>query len=180
MPRSSHAATRARSVARRQLMQALYQWDLSGTGLHEIRGQFLESEDFSRIDKDYFVLLFNQVSKDVAEVDNNFGEFLDRPVGQLDPVERAILRIATWELLYQPDLPYRVVINEALELTRRYCDEDAVGFVNGVLDSAASKVYPQGIPAIGSAELAEEIEGPDDLDDIDDELDDFGPDKELT
>ena len=81
----------ARARARRFAMQALYQWDLSGTGLHDIRRQFLETEDFSRADKDYFILLFNQVSKDVEAVDKNLGEHMDRPVTQLDPVERAIL-----------------------------------------------------------------------------------------
>ena len=140
----------ARARSRRLAMQALYQWDLSGTGLHEIRGQFLESEDFSRIDKDYFVLLFNQVSKDVAEVDNNFGEFLDRPVGQLDPVERAILRIATWELLYQPDLPYRVVINEAVQLAKKFGAEQGHTYVNGVLDKLAQKLRPGEYSKTGS------------------------------
>ena len=146
MTNPHHARTRARRLA----MQALYQWDLSGTGTHEIRGQFLESEDFSRIDRDYFVLLFNQVSKDVAEVDNNYVEFLDRPVVQLDPVERAILRIATWELLNQPDLPYRVAINEAVQLARKFGAEQGHTYVNGVLDKLAQKLRPGEYSKTGS------------------------------
>lgn len=121
-------------------MQALYQWDLSGTGLHDIRGQFLESEDIARVDKDYFVLLFNQVTKDVEDIDNNLVGYLDRPVGQLDPVERAILRIATWELLNQSDVPYRVVINEAVQLAKKFGAEQGHSYVNGVLDKLAQKL----------------------------------------
>ena len=130
----------ARARARRFAMQALYQWDLSGTGLHDIRRQFLETEDFSRADKDYFVLLFNQVSKDVEAVDKNLGEHMDRPVTQLDPVERAILRIAAWELMSQLDVPYRVVINEAVQLCKKFGAEQGHTFVNGVLDKLAHKL----------------------------------------
>jgi N utilization substance protein B len=132
--------THARARARRFAMQALYQWDLSGTGLHDIRRQFLEAEDFSRADKDYFVLLFNQVSKDVEVVDKNIGEYIGRPVVQLDPVERAILRIATWELMNQPDVPFRVVINEAVQLCKKFGAEQGHTFVNGVLDKLAHKL----------------------------------------
>jgi N utilization substance protein B len=132
--------THARARARRFAMQALYQWDLSGTGLHDIRRQFLESEDFSRADKDYFILLFNQVSKDVEIVDKHLGEYMDRPVDQLDPVERAILRIAAWELMTQLDVPYRVVINEAVQLCKKFGAEQGHTFVNGVLDKLARKL----------------------------------------
>lgn len=132
--------THTRARARRFAMQALYQWDLSGTGLHDIRRQFLESEDFSRADKDYFILLFNQVSKDVEIVDKHLGEYMDRPVDQLDPVERAILRIAAWELMTQLDVPYRVVINEAVQLCKKFGAEQGHTFVNGVLDKLARKL----------------------------------------
>jgi N utilization substance protein B len=127
----------ARARSRRLAMQALYQWDLSGTGLHEIRDQFLESEDIARVDKDYFIELFNLVSKNVEAIDNNISAYLDRPIGQLDPVERAILRIATWELMSRVDVPYRVVINEAVQLCKKFGAEQGHTFVNGVLDKLA-------------------------------------------
>ena len=127
----------ARARARRFAMQALYQWDMSGTALHDIRNQFLESEDFSRTDRDYFIELFNNVTKQVEIIDDNLVKFLDRPLSRLDPVERAILRIAVYELLSRPDIPYRVVINEAVQLAKKFGAEQGHAFVNGVLDRAA-------------------------------------------
>lgn len=97
---------------------------------------------------------------------------------RLGVLEKAILTMGVAELVHCPDVPVRVAINEALELTRRYCDEDAVGFVNGVLDAAAGKVYPQGIPKVDGGALVEEPDDPDEPGDGDD-LDDFGPDEEL-
>jgi N utilization substance protein B len=130
----------ARARARRFAMQALYQWDLSGTGLHDIRSQFLEAEDFARADKDYFIELFNHVTKNVEDIDKNISEYLDRPIGQLDPVERAILRIATWELMHLLDVPYRVAINEAVQLCKKFGAEQGHTFVNGVLDKLAQQL----------------------------------------
>jgi len=130
---SAHARARARRFA----LQALYQWDLSGTALHDIRNQFLESEDFSKTDQDYFIELFNNVTKEVDIIDNNISKYSDCPLPRLDPVERAILRIAFYELVYRPDIPYRVVINEAVQLTRKFGAEQGHAFVNGVLDKAA-------------------------------------------
>jgi N utilization substance protein B len=133
MPVSAHARARARRYA----LQALYQWDLSGTALHDIRNQFLESEDFSKTDKDYFIELFNNITKDIENIDNNLTKYLDRPLPRLDPVERAILRIAVYELLARPEIPYRVVINEAVQLTKKFGAEQGHAYVNGVLDKAA-------------------------------------------
>jgi len=127
----------ARARARRFALQALYQWDLSGTALHDIRNQFLESEDFSKTDKDYFIELFNNVTKNIENIDNNIANYIDRPLARLDPVERAILRIAMYELLYRPDIAYRVVLNEAVQLTKKFGAEQGHTFVNGVLDKAA-------------------------------------------
>jgi N utilization substance protein B len=131
------ASPHARARARRFALQALYQWDLSGTALHDIRNQFLESEDFSKTDKDYFIELFNNVTKNIESIDNNIAEYIDRPLARLDPVERAILRIALYELVHRLDIPYRVVINEAVQLTKKFGAEQGHAFVNGVLDKAA-------------------------------------------
>jgi len=121
-------------------MQALYQWDLSGTDLPVIRKQFLETEDFSRADRSYFTELLKIVPKNIDIIDKNISEFIDRPLQQLDPVERAILRLAMGELLYRIDIPYRVSINEAVQLARKFGAEQGHAFVNGVLDKAAHKL----------------------------------------
>jgi N utilization substance protein B len=130
----------ARARARRYAMQALYQWDLSGSDLPLIRRQFLETEDFSRADKHYFIKLLTDVPRQVDVVDKNIVDYTDRPLEQLDPVERAILRIAVYELLFRPDIPYRVCINEAVQLARKFGAEQGHAFVNGVLDKAAHKL----------------------------------------
>ena len=129
-----------RARARRYAMQALYQWDLSGTDLPLIRRQFLEAEDFSRADKRYFIELLSEAPKRIDIIDENISEYIDRPLEQLDPVERAVLRLATYELLYRLDIPYRVTINEAVQLTKKFGAEQGHAFVNGVLDKAAHKL----------------------------------------
>ena len=129
-----------RARARRYAMQALYQWDLSGTDLPLIRRQFLEAEDFSRADQKYFIELLSEAPKRIDVIDENISGFIDRPLGQLDPVERAVLRLATYELLFRLDIPYRVTINEAVQLTKKFGAEQGHAFVNGVLDKAAHKL----------------------------------------
>ena len=129
-----------RARARRYAMQALYQWDLSGSDLPLIRRQFLEAEDFSRTDTKYFIELLSEAPKNIDIIDKNISEFIDRPFEQLDPVERAVLRLATYELLYRLDIPYRVSINEAVQLTKKFGAEQGHAFVNGVLDKVAHKL----------------------------------------
>ena len=130
----------ARARARRYAMQALYQWDLSGTDLPLIREQFLVNEDFSRTDQPYFMELLSELPARADVVDASIAEFIDRPLAQLDPVERAILRIGVYELQQRIDIPYRVVINEAVQLAKKFGAEQGHAFVNGVLDRAASKL----------------------------------------
>ena len=129
-----------RARARRYAMQALYQWDLSGTDLPLIRRQFLESEDFSKADTNYFIELLSEAPKKIDIIDENIAQYIDRPLERLDPVERAVLRLATYELLYRLDIPYKVSINEAVQLTRKFGAEQGHAFVNGVLDKVAHKL----------------------------------------
>jgi len=131
-----------RSRARRYAMQALYQWDLSGTDLAEIRKQFLEAEDFTRADRTYFNGLLRDIPKHIVKIDKNISGNIDRPIEQLDPVERAILRIAVCELLLRAEIPYRVSINEAVNLAKKFGAEQGHTFVNGVLDQAAHTIRP--------------------------------------
>jgi len=135
-----NSSAHARSRARRYAMQALYQWDLSGTDLPVIRRQFLEAEDFSRTDQAYFVELLSNIPKNVDIIDENISKYIDRPLAQLDPVEQAILRIGIYELLYRLDVPFRVTINEAVQLSKKFGAEQGHAFVNGVLDKAAHKI----------------------------------------
>ncbi|MGD8936321.1 MAG: transcription antitermination factor NusB [Thiogranum sp.] len=131
------ARSALRTRARRLAMQALYQWDLSGNNLSEIEVQFLEDEDFSKADKDYFHELLHRVPARLDEVEALFTPYLDRPLKEIDPVERAVLRMASYELLARMDIPYRVIINESVNLTKKFGAEQAHKYVNGILDKAA-------------------------------------------
>lgn len=144
--RTPQAALRTR--ARRLAMQALYQWDLSGGTLSEIEVQFLEDEDFTKADKDYFHELLHEVPARLDEVEQAFTSFLDRPLDELDPVERAVLRMASYELMARIDVPYKVIINESVNLTKKFGAEQAYKYINGVLDQTARRLraveHPQG------------------------------------
>jgi N utilization substance protein B len=135
-------SAQARTRARRYAMQALYQRDLSGLDMVEIQRQFFEAEDFTNADGGYFIDLLNGVNTRIERIDSRLSETIDRPIGQLDPVERAILRMACYELLFRHDIPYRVIINEAVSLARKFGAEQGHAFVNGVLDNVARKIRP--------------------------------------
>ena len=132
----------ARTRARRYGMQALYQWDLSGLDLAEVQRQFFEAEDFTNADGGYFIELLDGVRTHIERIDACISGSIDRPLGQVDPVERAILRIACYELLFRHDIPYRVTINEAIMLAKKFGAEQGHAFVNAVLDRLARKTRP--------------------------------------
>lgn len=131
--------SQARRFARERALQALYQWDVSGAQSYDVRSQFMQEQDMSRVDVDYFVLLFNGVSHQPDEVDEAMKSSLDRDITELDPVERAVLRIATYELTQCPDIPARVVINEGIEITKRFGADKGHTYINGVLDKLANE-----------------------------------------
>lgn len=137
-----------RTRARRLAMQALYQWDLSGNNLSDIEAQFVEDEGFDKADADYFHELLHKVPAKLDEVEEAFSPYLDRPIKEIDPVERAVLRMASYELLVRIDVPYKVIINEAVNLTKKFGAEQAHKYINGVLDQTARKLraveHPQG------------------------------------
>jgi N utilization substance protein B len=135
-------SAQARTRARRYCMQALYQWDLSGLDMNEIQRQFFEAEDFTNADGGYFIEILNGVKTHIEGIDSHISESIDRPIGQLDPVERAILRLACFELLFRHDIPYRVSINEAILLARKFGAEQGHTFINGVLDNLVRKIRP--------------------------------------
>lgn len=133
-------AARARSLSRKLAMQALYQWQLTGQGAAELRNQFAAEEGYGDADGEYFVDLLQGVTGAIEALDAELGALIDRPVAQLDPVERAVLLIGIHELAHRPDVPYRVVINEGVDLARRFGATDGHKFVNAVLDRAARKL----------------------------------------
>jgi len=126
-----------RSKAREQAAQALYQWQMTGQDLGDIDTQFLEENDLKRFDVPYFQKLLHGVPSHLGDIDERLKAHLDRTVESVDPVERAILRLATYEMIFQPDVPYRVVINEAVELAKVFGSEQGHRYVNGVLDRVA-------------------------------------------
>lgn len=139
-PNPNHAATALRIRARHYAMQALYQWDLSGSNLKDIEAQFHEDEDFTKADSDYFHELLHKIPARLDEIDELYASYLDRPVNELDPVERALLRLASYELEQRIDIPYKVVINESVNLTKKFGAEQAYKYINGVLDKVAQQL----------------------------------------
>ena len=132
--------TRARSIARKLAMQALYQWQLTQQTASEIKKQFLDSEDSAGVDREHFEELVGGCIAKNAELSAALQPFIDRPLDQLDPVETAILMIGMFELQQRVDIPYRVVINEGVDLTKRFGATDAHKYVNAVLDRAAREL----------------------------------------
>ncbi|MBQ4246858.1 MAG: transcription antitermination factor NusB [Succinivibrio sp.] len=123
-----------RHKARHFALQAVYQWQLTGYSPTEIEKQFLEDQPVQGADLDYFHDLVTGVINNVSELDGIFAPFLSRPLDDLDQVDKALLRVATFELMYRQEVPYRVVINEAIILAKEFAEQDSHKFVNGVLD----------------------------------------------
>jgi N utilization substance protein B len=131
----------ARRKARRFTLQALYSWHVGGEPPHAVEAYYRAENDMRKTDVVYFHELFNGVIARADDLDAAFANFLDRPVRDLDPVERAILRMATFELLSRVDVPPRVAINEGIELAKEFgATDDSHKFVNGVLDKVGRKV----------------------------------------
>lgn len=128
---------RQRSRARRRALQALYQWDMAAQNLSDIEAQFRDEHQLADTDLEYFSELLHQVPARVDELDGELERYLDRALRFLDPVERAILRIGAYELMQRLDVPYRVVINEAVELCKQFGAEQSHRYINGVLDKVA-------------------------------------------
>lgn len=134
--------TAKRREARVKAMQALYQWHMAGQSLNEIEAQFRVDNDFAQLDGAYFHELFNGAARNRPEIDQSIEPLLDRPLLELDPVELSILRLSAYELMQRTDVPYRVVINEGIELAKTFGATDGHKFVNGVLDRLAPRLRP--------------------------------------
>ena len=137
----------ARSRARRRALQALYAWQLSHSPVDKVIDQFQAEQDMEVADLEYFEALVRGVVQHANELDGVLAKYIDRDMAQVDPIERAVLRIAGFELAHRLDVPYRVVINEAIETTKRFGAEHGHTYVNGVLDRAAADWRAQEIAA---------------------------------
>jgi N utilization substance protein B len=128
---------KARGKARRLAMQATYQWQMTADDIDGIEQQFLEENDMKHVDQAYFSELLLGVQKELPSIDAALEKHMPRKINDVDPVERAILRVATYEFIKRIDVPYRVVLNEAVVLTKKFCAEKSHTFVNAVLDKVA-------------------------------------------
>ncbi|TSA38444.1 MAG: transcription antitermination factor NusB [Methylococcaceae bacterium] len=129
----------ARTNARKAAVQALYQWQMTGQLLSLIEKQFIEEDWLKDVQKSYFAELFYGVPEHLQAIDNELSQFVDREVEMIDPVERAILRLGTYELLFRLNMPYKVIINESINLAKCFGADGSHKYINGILDKIAQQ-----------------------------------------
>ena len=142
LPRTSPPRRSARRRSREFALQGLYQWQLAGSDAATIEQQMSAAQGFDKTDRSYFSALLAGAIREAQQLEQSLQPYLDRKCAELSPIERAILLIAAYELENQPDVPYRVVINEAVELAKSYGGTDGFKYVNGVLDKLAADKRP--------------------------------------
>lgn len=133
----------ARTRARDLIVQSLYQMQLTGHDHAELMTQFHERPDYQRVDKIYYDDAMRSICENTESLEKSIDEFADRPLQQLDPVERGILLLGFYELRSQPDVPFKVVINESVNLAKRFGAVDGHKYINAVLDRAVKKLRPE-------------------------------------
>ena len=126
--------------ARKLALQALYQWLMSGSELYEIEAQFRVANNMDKVDCDYFCRLLYGVPEHVDALEASIVPFLDREVSALNPIELTVLRIGSFELAHCPEIPYKVVLDESISLTKEFGSQDGYRYVNGVLNNLAKEV----------------------------------------
>ena len=136
-----------RRRAREFALQGVYHWLLNQSALTAIESQMAEVGGFDKCDRDLFVGLLRGTVTNAAELQVAFAPYIERPLKEISPVERGILLISTFELVHRPETPYRVIINEAIELAKGYGGTDGHKFVNGVLDKLAARLRPDEVEA---------------------------------
>lgn len=136
--------------ARKAAVQAIYQWQITGQNLNLIEQYFIDERFFvenEEIQRNYFSEVFHGVPQNLIAIDELLSQFVDREVDAVDPVERAILRLATYELIHLDDTPYKVIINEAINLAKDFGADGSHRYINGILDKVAQKQRPDEIKA---------------------------------
>jgi N utilization substance protein B len=141
----------SRRRSRELCLQSLYQWLLNASSADELVAQLPEAEGYGTADRAYLETLLRGSLRDADALRARLQPHLDRKVAELSPVEHALLLMAAFELASQPDTPYRVVINEAVELAKTYGGTDGYKYVNGVLDKLATELRPDEVKARGNA-----------------------------
>jgi transcription antitermination protein NusB len=126
-----------RKKARQLLVQALYQWQISGSDIGSIEAEFFTDNNMSKVDTDFFRELLHGIPSKLDEIDGAYEPHLDRKSVDLDPISRALLRMGTYELSFRIDVPYKVVINEAVNLAKKFGPTDAYKYINSILDKVA-------------------------------------------
>ena len=132
-----------RRKARELAVQAIYSWQVSKNPVNDIEVNFIVDNSKRRFDIEYFQLLLRGVTANISDIDAAISPYVDRPLKDIDQVEKAILRVAVFELKDCIDVPYRVVINEAIELAKSFAADDSHKFVNGVLDKTVKLIRPE-------------------------------------
>ncbi len=147
---NSATSTGARTRARELLLQALYQKQIAGHDCRELLSQFREQVAYERVDQEFFEELLRAICDTQAELEQSIEKLIDRPLEQLDPVELGILLIGVYELQSRIDIPYRVVINECVNLAKRFGAIDGHKYINACLDAAAQSLREVEVKAKGS------------------------------
>lgn len=136
-----------RHKAREAAVQALYQWQLTEQAPGDIEDHFILDHEMSEVDLEYFDQLVRGIPLHLHELDDHLAPFLDRDIDDVDPVERAILRVGVYEFEFHPEIPYKVVLNEGVELAKTFGAEHGHKYVNAVLDKVAAKLRADEIKA---------------------------------
>ena len=139
----------ARRKARHYGLQALYQWHMAGASPTDIEAEFRTDYDFKVVDLEYFQSIVHSVPPMADELDGLYAALLDRELDELDPIERSLLRMGTFELRDRIDVPYKVVINESVALAKKFGASDSYKYVNGVLDKLARQLRSPEVSARG-------------------------------
>ena len=137
----------SRHKAREAAVQALYQWQLTQQAPEQIENHFIHDHEMADVDVEYFHHLVREIPRHLHELDDHIIPHLDREMAEVDPVERAILRLGTYEFEFQTEIPYRVVLNEAVELAKTFGGEHGHKYVNAILDKVAAKLRAQEVSA---------------------------------
>ncbi|GMR05538.1 MAG: transcription antitermination factor NusB [Gammaproteobacteria bacterium] len=130
----------SRHLARRAAIQALYQWEMTQQSRLEIEEHFLADDRLKKVDNEYFKELVHEIPRLVEDIDSSLSPYIDRDIALVDPIEKAVLRLAAYELIHHAEIPYRVVLNEAIELSRTFGSDNGYRFVNGILDKMGAEV----------------------------------------
>ncbi|MCG9697295.1 transcription antitermination factor NusB [Shewanella sp. Isolate11] len=128
-----------RRKARRLAVQAIYSWQLSGNNVADVEHEFLTEQKIDGVDVSYFRELLSGTTTKCAQIDELITPHIERPFDEVSPIEKAVLRLATYELEYRKDVPFKVAINEAIELAKAFGAEDGHKFVNGILDKIVAR-----------------------------------------